>query len=86
LVLDLEFAVENALAKDDAVVADVDTGSGDELAHFRVGFPTETAHCNVVWPGHVKKLLWRLTESPPVQQVTLFAGIFPARDEIIPRT
>jgi hypothetical protein len=38
-----EFLVENVLAENDAVVADVDPGPLDELAHFRVGFAAETA-------------------------------------------
>ena len=36
--------IEDVFAKDDAVVADVNAGAGDELFHFRVGFPAEAAH------------------------------------------
>ena len=45
--LNLQFAVEDVFAKDDAVVADVDARPGDELADFRVRLAAETAHRDV---------------------------------------
>ena len=52
LVLELQFAVEDVFAKDDAVVADVNARPGDELAHFRVRLAAETAHREIVGARH----------------------------------
>jgi hypothetical protein len=49
---DREFPVENVFAEDDAVVANVNVRSGDELAHFGVRLAAETAHGAVVRTGH----------------------------------
>ena len=49
--LKLEFAVEDVLAEDDAVVANVNTRSGDELFDFGVRLAAEAAHGDVGGPG-----------------------------------
>jgi hypothetical protein len=54
LVLNLQFAVEDIFAKDDAIIADINARPGDEFAHFRVRFAAETAHRDVRRSGHVK--------------------------------
>ena len=53
LVLQLQLAIEDVFAKDDAVVADVNAGPGDEFAHFRVRLAAETAHREIVRAGHL---------------------------------
>jgi hypothetical protein len=47
-----EFLIEDVLAKDDAVVADVNAGTGDELLDFSVRFSAETAEGQIGWPRH----------------------------------
>jgi hypothetical protein len=47
VVLVGEFLIEDAFANDDATVADVNAGTGNEFAHFAVGFSTEAAHRQV---------------------------------------
>ena len=43
----VQFLVEDAFADIDATVANVDPGTGDELAHLGVAFAAEGAHCEV---------------------------------------
>jgi hypothetical protein len=47
-----QFLVEDAFADVDARVADVHARAGDELAHFRVALPAETAHREIARSGH----------------------------------
>jgi len=47
-----KFLVEDALAKRDAIVADVNARSCDELFYFRVRFSAKTAERDVAWPRH----------------------------------
>ena len=42
-----QFLIEHVLAKDDAVVADVDAGTGDQLFHFRVRLAAKAAESDV---------------------------------------
>jgi hypothetical protein len=51
-LLGQQFLVEDVLAKDDAVVADIYAWTGDKLFDFSVGFPTETAEGQIGWPRH----------------------------------
>jgi hypothetical protein len=64
LVLQLQFTVEDVLAKDDAIITDIDAGAGDEFAHFRVRLTAETAHRDIVWPGHVIKIYASIGKKP----------------------
>ncbi len=57
LILEFQLAVEDVFTKDDAVVADINAGPGDQLAHFRVRFAAETAHGKLVWTGHSRFLI-----------------------------
>ena len=50
-----QFLVEDAFADGDATVANVNTGTGDELAHLRVAFATEGTHREIAGPGHEDK-------------------------------
>src|ERR1044072_8490108 len=52
LALQLEFAVEDVLAKDDAIVADINSGAGNELSDFGVRFAAEAAHRDIRGSGH----------------------------------
>jgi hypothetical protein len=47
LGLDGQFLVENALAEQNAIVANVNARSLDQLFYFRVGFPAEATQCDV---------------------------------------
>ena len=49
----VQFLVEDAFADVDATVANVDAGTGDELAHLRVAFATEGAHGEVGSASHI---------------------------------
>ena len=51
----VQLLVEDAFADVDATVANVDAGTGDELAHFRVAFATEGAHREVGSAGHDRR-------------------------------
>jgi hypothetical protein len=44
-----EFLVQDVLAQHDAIVADVNAGTGNEFLHFRVRFPAEAAKRDVCW-------------------------------------
>ena len=47
-----QFFVEDLLAKNDAVVADINAGAGDELFDLRVGFAAKTAEGDIGGPRH----------------------------------
>src|SRR5262249_20115383 len=47
-----EFLIEDVLAKNDTVVANVDAGPGNQLFDFGMGFSTETAKSNVCRARH----------------------------------
>ena len=64
--LNLQFAVENVLAKNDAVIADVNARPGDELAHFRVRLAAETAHREVGGAGHGNYMTTELFSTPGI--------------------
>ena len=51
-----KFLVQHALADVDAVVADIDPGTGDELLHLGVGFAAEGAEREIVRASHERKL------------------------------
>src|ERR1035437_7594183 len=55
-----EFPVENVFAKNDAVVANVNVRSGDELAHLRVRLAAETAHGDVIRTSHLEFTIYDL--------------------------
>jgi hypothetical protein len=40
------------LAKDDAIVANINAGAGNELLDLRMGFAAEAAEGDVAWPRH----------------------------------
>jgi len=48
----VQFLVEDAFADIDATVANIDPGTGDQLAHLGVALPAERAHCEVRSPCH----------------------------------
>ena len=48
----VQLLVEDAFADVDAAVANVDAGTGDELAHLRVALAAEAAHREVGSAGH----------------------------------
>ena len=48
----LQLLVEDALAREDARVADVNAGTGDELLHFRVALAAEGTHREIGGAGH----------------------------------
>ena len=48
----VQLLIEDALADVDATVANIDAGTGDQLAHLRVAFATEGAHCEVGSASH----------------------------------
>src|SRR4051812_8087703 len=50
--------IEHILAQNDAVITDVDAGSGDQLFYFRTGLTTETAQGDVGRAGHRSGLLF----------------------------
>ena len=47
-----QFFVEHLLAKDDAVIADINPRAGDELFDFGVGFAAKTAEGDISGPRH----------------------------------
>ena len=47
-----EFLVEDVFTKDNAIIADVNAGTGNELFNFRVRFAAETAERDVRWSSH----------------------------------
>ena len=53
----MQFAVEDVFAKDDAVVADINSRPGDELLHFGMRFTAEAAHRDVGGTGHVEFMI-----------------------------
>jgi hypothetical protein len=52
LLCEVEFAIKDVFAKDDAVVADINSRPGDELLYFRVRFAAEAAHRDVSGSSH----------------------------------
>ena|SRR5436190_6997508 len=44
--------IENAFAKNDAVIADVDPWTLNELLYFCMRFSAEAAQGNICWPRH----------------------------------
>ncbi len=47
-----EFLIKHLLAEDDAIVADINTGAGDELFNFGVRLAAKTAQRDVGRAGH----------------------------------
>ena len=56
-----EFLVEDVLAQDDAIIADINAGAGYELFYFRVRFAAEAAERDIRWASHSKIFDLRLT-------------------------
>src|SRR5207249_2012257 len=50
--------IKDVLSKDDAVVADVNAGAGDQLFDFSVGFSAETAQGQICRPRHTCADYW----------------------------
>src|SRR5207237_10350395 len=52
----IERLVEDAFAGVDATVANIDAGTGNQLAHLGVAFATKRAHGEIGSAGHIRRL------------------------------
>src|SRR5438477_9721719 len=65
----VQFLVEDAFTDIDATVANIDPGTGDQLAHLGVALPAERAHWEVRSPCH-KSACFYAASIPRVYGVT----------------
>jgi len=52
-----QFFIEDVFAKNDAVIADVNAGAGDQLFNFGMRFSAEAAESDVGRSGHNDRIL-----------------------------
>src|SRR5260221_14280451 len=77
----IQLFVEDNLTDIDRIIANIDVGAGNKLAHLRVAFATERAHGEIGSPRH----LTSATEFHAPQEVTtlpLFCGSRSARTSL----